>query len=409
MRILILTQWFDPEPTFKGLLFARALRDNGHEVDVITGFPNYPGGRLYQGYRMRFRRREEIDGVSVLRVPLYPSHDSSGVHRALNYVSFAISAVMIGLPLVRKPDVIYAYHPPLTVGLAAGVAGRLKRAPFVLDVQDLWPDTLASTGMVRSKAALRFVGGLCRWVYGRAAAIIVLSSGFRSALVARGVPQTKIDVIYNWADEAQLRLEHNEQIAKRMGAGERFNVVFAGTMGAAQDLGNVLEAAKLLETSDPQVQFVFVGSGIEAESLPRLADSMLVRNVLFFPRMPVAEVGQVLDAADVLLVHLADDPLFEITIPGKTQAYLSVGKPVLMVVRGDAAELVRASRGGITCEPGDPMALANSVRRFARFSPSQLEEMGRLGREFYQSELSLKEGTRRFLAVFERLVSAGVG
>ena len=158
MKILILTQWFEPEPTSKGLLFARELVARGHEVEVLTGFPNYPGGKLYPGYRIRPWVREHIDGVSVLRVALYPSHSNSGFQRALNYMSFALSAALIGTALIRQPDVVYVYHPPITVGFAGAVIGFLRKTPFVYDIQDLWPDTVASTGMMSNSTALCSVG-----------------------------------------------------------------------------------------------------------------------------------------------------------------------------------------------------------------------------------------------------------
>src|ERR1700721_173058 len=136
MKILILTQWFDPEQTFKGLLFARELSARGHEVEVLTGFPNYPGGKVYPGYRIRLWIREQIDGINVLRVALYPSHSNSGFGRALNYISFALSAAVIGTALIRKPDLVYVYHPPITVGCAAAVISFFRNAPFVYDIQD---------------------------------------------------------------------------------------------------------------------------------------------------------------------------------------------------------------------------------------------------------------------------------
>ena len=184
MKILILTQWFEPEPTSKGLLFARELVTRGHEVEVLTGFPNYPGGKLYPGYRIRPWVREQIDGVNVLRVALYPSHSNSGFQRALNYMSFALSAALIGTALIKQPDVVYVYHPPITVGFAGAVIGFFRKTPFVYDIQDLWPDTVASTGMMSNPMALALLGKLCKFVYHRAAHITVLSRGFKVQLVA---------------------------------------------------------------------------------------------------------------------------------------------------------------------------------------------------------------------------------
>ena len=168
MKILLLTQWFDPEPTFKGLLFAKSLQDEGHEVEVLTGFPNYPGGKVYDGYKISIYEKEIVDGITIHRVPLYPSHDGSAVKRIFNYLSFAFSSFLIGLLKTRKIDVIYSYHPPLTTSLSALLLGLCKRVPFVVDIQDLWPDTLAATGMLNNKHVLKVVGSACQLVYKRA-------------------------------------------------------------------------------------------------------------------------------------------------------------------------------------------------------------------------------------------------
>jgi colanic acid biosynthesis glycosyl transferase WcaI len=405
LRILLLTQWFEPEPALKGLLFARALEAKGHEVEVLTGFPNYPGGRVYPGYRIKPFRREVIDGIRVIRVALFPSHDASPMRRILNYVSFAASAVVFGSLLTRRADVIYAYHPPLTVGVAASMLGFVKRAPFVYDIQDLWPDTLAATGMMGARLPLKVVDKVARWVYRRAAHVVAQSPGFAARLAERGVPTRKLSVIYNWSHEREASVEGNARIAAELKAGGRFNVVFAGTMGRAQGLGAVLQAAKLLDRPGSRIRFAFVGGGIEADALKAEAEGLGLHNVRFFSRVPMSEIGAVLAAADVLLVHLTDDPLFEITIPAKTQAYLSSGKPILIGVRGDAADLVAKSGGGVSCEPEDPQSIAEEVTRLEAMDPSELQAMGARGEAFYRSELSLEIGTLRFLQIFDQVVS----
>jgi colanic acid biosynthesis glycosyl transferase WcaI len=153
MRILYATQWFEPEPVLKGIGFARLMCERGHDVRVVTGFPNYPGGRVYPGYRLRLCRREVINDIPVDRVLLYPSHNRSAIARAFNYLSFAASMTVYGL-FARRPDLIYAYHPPLTVGLAAAMVATIRRIPLVCDIQDLWPDTLAATGMLTNRSML---------------------------------------------------------------------------------------------------------------------------------------------------------------------------------------------------------------------------------------------------------------
>lgn len=403
MKILLVTQWFDPEPTFKGMAFARGLQRLGHEVEVITGVPNYPGGRIYPGYRMRWLSREEHDGIRVNRVPLYPSHDGSRVGRVLNYASFATAAFLYGVFGARRADVVYSYHPPLTTALAGVGIGFMRRIPHVNDIQDLWPDSLQATGMVGSGRVLGVVSAVCRWVYRRASLLVVQSPGFQRELVARGVPPGKIEVIYNWCDESALADAPPSPAAAAAMDG-RFNVVFAGTMGKAQALDAVLGAAAILAPELPAVQFVFVGGGVEVERLK--ASSAGRPNVVFLPRMPMAEIGSVLRAADALLVHLRDDRLFSITVPSKTQAYMAMGRPLLMGVRGDAAALVEASGGGVLAEPEDPASIADAVRRLATLPAAERDAMGRRAAAHYAAHLSLHAGTSRFGEVFRRVIDA---
>ena len=401
----MLTQWFDPEPTFKGLAFAKELVRLGHEVEVLTGFPNYPGGKLYDGYKISLFKRENIDGISVLRVPLYPSHDGSALKRIANYASFALSAAFIGALLVKPADVMYVYHPPATVGFAASVIGLIRRIPFVYDIQDLWPDTLSATGMVNNPGILGMVQFGCGIIYRRAGKIVVLSPGFKEMLVKRGVPEKKIEVIYNWCDEKNIRRQIGPgDPEKNPGMAGRFNVVFAGTMGKAQALDAVLDAAKILSSSQPQVQFVFVGGGIDVERLEKKTEEMRLSNVLFLPRMPMREIGSILTVADVLLVHLRNDPLFRITLPSKTQAYMAAGRPILMAVRGDAATLVERGKAGLACIPEDAQSIAAAVEQFCSMSRQDLDDMGERGRTYYEKELSLAVGVNKFESVFNSII-----
>lgn len=376
--------------------FALELQRRGHTVQVLTGFPNYPGGKLYAGYRVRFYQKEMMDGISVIRVPLYPSHDQSSYGRVVNYASFAVSAAILGSCLVDKADAMYVYHPPATIGLPAIVISLLRGIPFVYDVQDLWPDTLASTGMVKNIGVLKIVGQWSRFVYHRAARVVVLSPGFKSALVQRGVPAAKVEVVYNWCDESQAQeLLSDETLVRSLGLSGMFSVVFAGTMGKAQGMDTVLDAAAILANRLPAVRFVLVGGGIEVERLKKRAVEERIGNVIFVPRQPVSEIGKYLAIADVLLVHLRKDPLFEITIPSKTQAYLAVGKPILMAVDGDAADLVSRAGAGIACESENPVKLAGAVEQLHNMASAERSAMGLSAKAYYQKELSLAVGAAR--------------
>jgi glycosyltransferase involved in cell wall biosynthesis len=406
MKILLITQWFTPEPDFKGLPFARELLRRGHDVQVITGFPNYPGGHLYPGYRIRWRQREIMDGVPVLRVPLYPSHDQSKFGRAANYLSFFASASVLGSAMTRKPDVIYAYHPPLTTGLAAAAISITKGVPFVVDIMDMWPDTITATGMLQNSTILQIIDRGCRFLYRNAHTISVVSPGFRNLLIDRGVPSEKIRVIYNWTNEtAHTPQEKNHRLAASLGFQGKFVVMFAGTMGNAQALDAVLEAAQKVFLSAPDILFVFVGGGVEA---PRLrlrvsGDAERFPNVLFLNQQPMSEIGGILSCADVLLAHLKDSPLFRITIPSKMQSYMAVGKPILMGVMGDAAALVQEADAGLCCRPEDPEDIARAVLQMRRMSEEERLRLGQNGRRFYEDTLSFSAGVNAFENIFSSI------
>jgi len=394
MRILMLTQWFDPEPSFKGLLFAKALQGRGHSVQVLTGFPNYPGGKVYPGYRIRPWQREVMDGIPVLRVALFPSHSRSKLGRILNYLSFALSASVLGPLLVKQADVVYVYHPPATIGLPAMVLKCIRRMPFVYDVQDLWPDTLATTGMVPYGVILRIVGWYCQHIYRTAARIVVLSPGFKTALMQRGVADSKVSIIPNWCHPASG--QQSEDLASGC-----FVVLFAGNMGLAQGLDTVLDAARELIARRPTIRFAFVGSGLDEDRLRLRANTEGLSNVLFLGRRPASQMGPLLARADALLVHLIDNPLFRITIPSKTQAYLAAGKPLLMGALGDAANIVQAAGAGLCFQPGNASRLAWAVETMYDMPALERQEMGAAGQRYYEKKLSLPVGVGRFELEFE--------
>jgi len=396
VRILLLSEWFDPEPFYKGLGFAAKLMDIGHAVQVLTGFPNYPGGRLYDGYRMRPWMRETMDGVPIVRVPLYPSHDGSGVKRVATYASFAASAALIGGALTERPDVIYAYHPPGTVGLAAAWLSAAKRVPLVYDIQDMWPETLLASGMFGSRIGAGLVGNAMSMVYRAADRIIVLSPGFKRLLCSRGVPEHKIDVVYNWSpDETAASGPAVARAEEAQASHSGFEVLFAGNMGKAQGLDAVLEAAAIVSRTSTDVRFVFVGAGVEKDRLQARAQQLGLSNTEFRSAVSRDKMGVTLGQSNVLLVHLRDDPLFAATIPSKTQSYLMAGRPIIMAVRGEAARLVEKAKAGVACEPENPNDIAQAIVSLRAQSAEQRATMGECGRRFYWQNLSAEKGVLR--------------
>ena len=404
-RVLLLTQWFDPEPTFKGLLFARELVKRGFDVEVLTGFPNYPGGKVYPGYRIRPIQREKIDGISITRVALYPSHSKSGIGRVMNYITFATSAAIYGIFIAKRPDVVYAYHPPLTTGYAAAAIRSARRCPVLYDIQDLWPDTLRATGMVRNKQILKLISIACDWLYKRTDRIAVLSPGFKRLLEERGVPDGKIEVIYNWADETALDADFGDASTTFPATSKKFTVLFAGNMGRAQALDAVVAAARILEAKGISARIVFMGGGLEAKRLAAMAADQ--NCTLFLPPVPMSAVGAYLKSADALIVHLRDDPLFSITVPSKTQAYFAVGKPVIMAVAGDAADLVKAAKAGVVSKPECPDSIARAIEELAAMPAAELEAIGSNARNYYKANLSVAVGVQRFCDLLSELAARG--
>jgi len=401
-KILLLTQWFDPEPTFKGLVFAKELVQQGFDVEVVTGFPNYPSGKIYDGYSVKLLHRETIEGVQVTRVPLYPSHDSSPLKRVFNYISFAFTALCYCLFFARRADVMYVYHPPLTTGVVAVVVRFFRKIPVVYDVQDMWPDTLKSTGMINNERVLNIIGWVANWVYKRVDRIVVLSPGFKRLLIQRQVDENKIDIIPNWCAENSIKSQATIAPPTGMPPKEYFKVLFAGNIGKAQALDVVVQIARNIERQYPHVAFVFLGAGVQLNQLKQKAKAC--KNIYFIPQVSMHRVGEYLKEADVLLVHLKDDPLFEITIPSKTQAYMAAGKPIIMGVKGDAADIINNAKCGIVIEPENSIELADAVIHLQSLNNKSLNELGKNSFDYYQNNLSLEIGVKSFANIFDDVI-----
>ena len=394
MRIAFISQWFDPEGGSAAIpgAMVRALEDLGHDLHVVTGYPNYPTGNLQNGYRVRPLTREMRGKTHVSRVALYPSHDRSPLRRILNFLSFMASASTIGAFVARRSKVALVYSTPATVGLAGVVLRSVFRRPFVLYIQDMWPDTVIATGMVPERLASVIrppLASFCNLVYRRAGRIAVISPGMKQMLIHRGVPEPKIDVIYNWVDEA---LFHPERQTLDPDA---FTVMYAGNVGDVQGLETLVHAVS--ELGDlPDLRVKVVGEGVARDRLISLCRDVGVEKQFdFVGAHPVSEMSRLMATADVQLVSLRDLPLFHATMPSKVQAILACGQPVIVSAPGDAAELVRESGAGIVAAPEDPGALALAIRGAYALRGEGLLEMGRSGHAFYEAELCAAIGAAR--------------
>lgn len=399
-KVWFLTQFFDPEPTFKGAKFARAISDAGFDVEVITGFPNYPGGKVYKGYRVKLFQKEIIEGIRVNRLALYPSHNRNAIKRALNYLSFFFTAFIFLLLKSKRHEKVYVYHPPITVGLAAALSKKLGGSKYVIDVQDLWPHTLASTGMVDNKLLLKIIGNLSRFVYRNAETVVAQSDGFQAELIKMGVKKCQLKTIFNWCDESLSVVD--EKVAELKSNWRNESVmVYCGNLGPAQDLHNILDAISHLQKKVDNFKFVVVGSGIDEESLLEKTSDLGLKNVDFWGRKPRSEIPSILAAANFALVSLKPDPLFDLTLPSKMQEYMFSGTPIIAVGGKELRDKITKSGAGVSILPADPIGLSSELIRLAKLDSSSLQKYSILGRAYYDANFSFKVGVTKFCQLFE--------
>lgn len=399
MRVLVVTQWFPPEPRELYLELAQAFQRLGHHVDVVTGFPNWPGGRVYPGYKVRLLHREVVSGVRTVRLPLFPNHSAGGLGRVLNLVSLAASLLVLGPFVLRRADHIHVVQNPFLVFAAKWLA-LLWRAKVSMEVQDLWPDTFKATGAVSSPIALRAVSRICSSAYRVCSKIRVISPGFKKELIARGVSEAKLEVIANWIDDESHKpiIKSNSFEGPTLPDGFRF--LYAGSIGIPQNLSVVIEAAAML-SDRADIQFLFAGDGVEKAELELQVRSQRLKNVHFLGRFNQSKMGELYAQCDALFIHLAPDPLFSITIPSKIVSYMAYQKPILAAVEGDARHVIEASGAGVVVRPGAPVAFAEAARHFVGLSAEARSSMAMNGRHAAEEDFSFRRAVPKLSELLE--------
>lgn len=394
MKFGILSQWFDPEPGGGALpgALARELASRGHEVSVLTGFPNYPSGHLYPGYSIRAKLDSWQDGIHIRRVALYPNHDTSASRRILNYGSFALSATTVGLPLFDGLDAIWVYSSPATIAAPMWATKYLLGVPHVLHVMDLWPDSIFLSGFggngLSQGLPRRALNKWCSAMYKTASSVAYVTPGLRAELIHRGVPESKLHYVPGWADEeASIISEISPRSIWGVGE-EELLILYAGTIGTAQGLDSLIEGLAILR-GEVKVICLLAGSGTEVEALERLTQKHALDNVHFLGQIPRDQISGIISAVDLQVVMLRDSPLSSITMPGKIQTILSTGKPFIAAVAGDAQMAAQRSGAAFLATPGNPASIAAAIREAANMSRSELIAKGLRGKQNYQNEYSL--------------------
>lgn len=367
MKILFLTDNFPPEtnaPASRTYEHANVWVALGHQVTVITCAPNFPTGRVFEGYENNWFTREKIDGIEVIRVKTYITANAGFVKRTLDFMSFMLMGALAGL-FVTRPTVVVATSPQFFTAIAGWFVAFVRRRPFVFELRDIWPASLSAVGLKQPRAALYLLEKIELFLYRRASLIVSVTESFKVDLVGRGIDGNKIKTVLNGIvlKNFSSAKTKREIVRKRFGLEEKFVVGYTGTHGMAHSLGNILECAELLRDYR-DIAFVFIGEGAEKESLESEIAKRKLANVKSYRGQPKADIPAILSMLDISLVSLRDSKLFEQVIPSKIFESMGVGVPMIVSVpEGEATQLVVGDGAGLSCEPDNPEALANSVLR----------------------------------------------
>lgn len=404
MKILFLTHYFPPEvnaPATRTYEHAKEWVRQGHEVTVITCFPNHPRGKVYDGYRSRLYDTEEINGIRVIRLWTYITANEGFIKRTMGYVSYMVS-VILSIPFLGKHDVVASTSPQFFCGLAGYFVSRLKRIPWILEIRDLWPESIIAVGAIKSQKIIRLLEYLELKAYQKAQHIVVVTDSFKEFIKDKGIESEKISVIKNGVDLEFYRPDDIE-------AGEipgldlegRFVASYFGTHGMAHHLETILEAAdSLLERHD--IVFLLIGDGAEKQRLLQLKEKRSLTNVIMLDQQSKDDMPGLWAISDVSLVHLRKSDLFKTVIPSKIFESMAMRKPIILGVEGEVKKLIDQSGSGIPIEPENSSQLARAVLRLADDKNLQ-HDMGRKGRVYVEKYFDRKKLADRYLAIMEKL------
>jgi colanic acid biosynthesis glycosyl transferase WcaI len=383
MRILIVSPHYDPEP-FRVSDVARELKARGHDVEVLTCLPNYPAGTFYPGYGLRGPYREVLDGIRIMRVPLVPRGSGTAVRLMLNYASFAFVTALVALWIGRRRwDTVFVFQlSPVTAAFPATILRAVFGTPVVAWVQDLWPESVGSSGLGRSRALYAIARAVSGWIYRRCDRVLGTSRAFGPRLQALGVAPERFEYLPQWAETFFVPRADRSPPADAASWRSGFPVMFAGNIGRVQGLDTVLAAAEITR-DDEEIKWVFVGDGSAREWLrSEVKRRALQERVFLVDRRPADQMPTLFAEAGAMLVSLKRDETMALTVPAKVQSYLAAGRPIVASIDGEAARVVVESGAGLAAPAGDPSALADIVRTLKALPRAELDAMGERGRSF---------------------------
>jgi colanic acid biosynthesis glycosyl transferase WcaI len=412
VKILYVSQYFPPEmgaPAARAAELARHWTQAGHDVSVLTGFPNHPTGLVPAEWRSRLRHltyQEKIGQVDVFRTWLWPLPNRKAHERMRNYASFCLSAAMRSKS-VPRPDVVIATSPQLLVGLSGWWLARAKRVSFVFEVRDLWPESLAAVGLGAENSILhRTLSAIANFLYSRSDHIVVVTPAFKDFLVKhRHVPSEKISIVENGVETSlfsPVSADARSALRQQLGAQEKFIVCYVGTMGMAHGLETLLDAAAQLQLQRPEVLFLLIGEGSEKAKIKELAASRGLANVRFLDQQPREKIPAFISASDACLVLLKKTEIFKTVIPTKMLEFMSCARPVILGVDGQARTIVEEAGAGIVIDPENPEALTAAIRQLA-VNPELGRSFGRQGRDYILHRFSRRSTAEKYIQVLESL------
>ncbi len=403
--VLYISHYFPPEcnaPANRVYETASAWASQGLSVQVLTGFPNHPDGIIPGPYRRKIYQRENLNRIDVHRTWVYAAASTGFIRRTINYLSFMISAIIVGLTKVERADCVIATSPQIFVAVAGWILSAAWRVPFVFEVRDLWPEEIVAVGAIKNRLIIRTLEKLEMFLYRRADKIVAVARGTVDTLVSRGIPVAKISLIPNGVACARFRPTGREKkIRESLGIGNNFLVSYIGTVGIAHHLETMLEAAEILR-GDPRITFLIVGDGAQKKELEAMKARLGLVNIIFHERQTREDIVDWYHASDCCLVHLRRADLFTRNIPSKIYEIMACGKPILLGTRGESKKLVSQARCGVFFAPENARDLANGICRLAN-RPRWQKRLGKAGRSFVRERFD-----RSDLAVVYRQLIEGV-
>ncbi len=403
MNILFLSHYFPPEvnaPATRTFEHCKVWAEQGHDVTVLTCAPHHPMGKLYPGFKNRFFQKEQRDGITVVRVLTYITANEGFLKRTANYVFFMIMAILVS-PFLKKTDVVISTSPQFFNGLAGYFVSRLKRSPWVLEIRDLWPESILAVGAVKNRQVIAVLEWIERFVYRKADRIVSVTDSFCSHIVRAGAEPEKLVVVRNGVDldAFSLGFSSDGRESLELGLEGKFVAAYVGTHGMAHGLDTILDAAELLRDND-EIVFLMVGDGAERARLIEEKERRSLQNVQMLGQQPKECMPMIWQQTDVSLVLLKRLDLFKSVIPSKIFESMAMGKPIILGVEGEVAAIVAESAAGVCIEPESAQELAESVLALAT-DRQRYDSMSNAGRPYVSEHFDRKVLAKKLLSVVE--------